>query len=64
MMDAVEAKVQCLEMAIRLAIPGTRDVDAVVKIASSLYDFVKSPDVKSGEADKPKAGRPPKPRAE
>lgn len=65
-MDDVEARVRCLELAATLTrANGDYSPEAVVKIATVLYDFSQPSRIEEIQhvyTDKPKRGRPPSPR--
>lgn len=60
-MDTTEAKIRCLELAAALNRPlGDHSADAVVKMATKLYDFIEpSPleEIPEVTVDKPKRGK-------
>lgn len=60
-----ELAIECVRLAIPLASPSTDDrVEAIAKISKRLYAHIKSLSEEAliDDADKPKRGRPPKPR--
>ncbi len=61
-MDDVEARMRCLELSAQLTrASGEYSPQAVVNIATVLYDFTQPPrveEIPDVSADKPKTGRP------